>query len=66
MFPVLLTTSVSSLMKDAATMFSWLLNLCTTLIEYMVSQPIIMIFFLITLAMVGVSVFTRIWQSLRG
>lgn len=59
-------TTIAELMGQASTFLQWILSMVTQVIKYMVSEPIIMVFFLATLAGLAFTFFTKMWQGLRG
>lgn len=64
--PALLTStagSLADLLSAATEMFSWFITSMGSLVTFIVSNPIILVMFLILLSGAVVGMFMRIWKS---
>lgn len=54
------TVSASSLMETATTVLNWLIESAKSIIDFMLSNPLVMVFIGISLAFVGFRVVSRV------
>lgn len=65
-FPSFLTSTAGSLadiLSAATEMFTWFITSMGSLITFIVSNPVVLVMFLILLCGAVVGMFTRIWKS---
>ncbi len=55
--------SMSSILSLATELLTWLITSMTSLLTFISSNPIILVFFIMTIAGFGISVLMRIWHS---
>lgn len=56
-------SSLTGLLSDATEMFSWFITSMTSLVTFIIGNPIVMAGFLILLSGAVVGMFMRIWKS---
>lgn len=56
-------SSLTGLLSDATEMFTWFITSMTSLVTFIIGNPIVMAGFLILLSGAVVGMFMRIWKS---
>lgn len=56
-------SSLTGLLSDATEMFTWFITSMTSLVTFIIANPIVMAGFLILLTGAVVGMFMRIWKS---